>query len=222
MATAISNDNGVNALITSSAAPTTGAKKNEADAADRFLKLLVAQLKNQDPLKPMDNAEVTSQMAQISTVSGIEKMNKNLGEMSASFNNMQTMQGAALVGRDVMLEGNVLTLDKDGITGGGFELDSAADGVKLEILSGAGKVIDSIELGALGNGRHTFDWKLPKGTDPALVDSFRVTARAGAGTVGNTPLMRDRVESVLTGGTTLTLELQGAGRVPYTQIKSFD
>jgi flagellar basal-body rod modification protein FlgD len=198
----------------------TPSTKNQAGAADRFLKLLVAQLQNQDPLKPMDNAEITSQMAQIQTVSGIEKLNKSLEGMVSQFSLLQTMQGAALVGRGVSLEGSALQLDEEGLTSGGFELDGPADNVRLEILSGD-QVVDSIDLGAMGGGRHSFSWALPEDGDPDAVTSFRVTARAGAGAVAVTPLMHDRVTSVITGGPTLMLDLAGSGNVPYGQIKSF-
>ena len=78
----------------------TSVKKDEAaDSADRFLKLLVTQLKNQDPLNPMDNAQVTTQMAQINTVEGINKLNTTLSTMAMGFNAGQTLQAAGMVGR---------------------------------------------------------------------------------------------------------------------------
>jgi flagellar basal-body rod modification protein FlgD len=74
-----------------------------ADAQDRFLKLLTTQLKNQDPLNPMDNAQMTSQLAQISTVDGIEKLNATLQKMLSSSNEPEAMQASALVGHQVMV-----------------------------------------------------------------------------------------------------------------------
>ncbi|HEX6723474.1 MAG TPA: flagellar hook capping FlgD N-terminal domain-containing protein, partial [Burkholderiaceae bacterium] len=90
---------------TGSAASTSNAAAN-ANSEVRFLKLLVAQLQNQDPLNPMDNAQVTSQMAQIQTVSGIEKLNSTVLGLNAQFAQLQTLGGAALVGRHVLIEGN--------------------------------------------------------------------------------------------------------------------
>lgn len=205
-----------------SSAPASSTKKSEADASDRFLKLLVAQMKNQDPLNPLDNAEVTSQMAQISTVSGIEKLNKSIEAMSAGFAQTQTMQGAALVGRDVVIDGNKLRLDAEGNTRGAFELDAAADSVRVEILSGAGATLDTLKLGAQGAGQHGFTWSLPEGLDPALVSSFKVTALSGTQPVAATSYMYDRVQAVLTGGPQLQLELLASGSVTYNQIKAFN
>ena len=196
--------------------------QNDAGSADRFLKLLVAQMRNQDPLNPMDNAQVTSQMAQINTVNGIEKLNRTVEGLNAQFVQMQALQGATLVGRDVILPGDRLSANDAGLVQGGFELSSAADSVKIEVLNAGGRVIDTIDLGAESAGRHGFEWTPPQGLDAALGDRFRVVARSGAAAVAATPLMRDRVDAVATGGDTLTLELRFNGSVAYSQIRAFN
>ncbi|MDP1531975.1 MAG: flagellar hook capping FlgD N-terminal domain-containing protein [Rubrivivax sp.] len=211
----------IDTLSASTAAKTgTASAQSEAGSSERFLKLLVTQMQNQDPLNPMDNAQITSQMAQIQTVSGIERLNTSIQSIGGQFMQMQALQGASLVGRDVILEGNRLSVNDAGQLQGGFELASAADSVRVEILSGAGAVLDTIDLGAQSNGRHGFDWTPKPGVDPALGDSFRVVAKAGAASVASTALMRDRVVAVATGGDTLNLELRRSGTVPYGQIKS--
>jgi flagellar basal-body rod modification protein FlgD len=95
---------------------------------DRFLKLLVTQLKNQDPLNPMDNAQMTSQLAQISTVDGIEKLNATLKMILEGSNENQAMQAAAMVGHGVLVPGSGLLL-AGGMAIGGVELDGPADRV---------------------------------------------------------------------------------------------
>ena len=196
--------------------------KNDAGSEDRFLKLLVAQMANQDPLNPMDNAQVTSQMAQISTVNGIDKLNTTVQGLNQQFVQMQALQGASLVGRDVILPGDRLTTNDAGLVQGGFELGSAADSVKIEVLNAGGHVIDSIELGAEGSGRHGFEWKPKAGIDATLGDRFRVIAKSGTTTLSATPLMRDRVDAVSAGGETLSLELRMSGSVAYSQIRAFN
>jgi flagellar basal-body rod modification protein FlgD len=196
--------------------------QNEAGSEDRFLKLLVAQMANQDPLNPMDNAQVTSQMAQISTVNGIDKLNTTVMGLNRQFVQMQALQGASLVGRDVILPGDRLTTNDAGLVQGGFELSTAADSVKIEVLNAGGHVIDSLELGAEGSGRHGFEWKPKAGIDATLGDRFRVVAKSGAITLSATPLMRDRVDAVATGGETLNLELRLNGSVAYSQIRAFN
>ncbi len=92
----------------------------------RFLTLLTTQLRNQDPLNPMENAEVTSQLAQMSTVDGIERLNKMFQSFVDGQSAYDSMQAAALVGRGVLVEGKKLTLTESGAVGG-FELDAPAD-----------------------------------------------------------------------------------------------
>ena len=196
------------------------AAAEDAGSEDRFLKLLITQIQNQDPLKPMDNAEMTSQIAQINTVKGIEKLNTSMEGLSGQFAQMQALQGAALVGRDVVVPGNRIDI-ADGVGQGGFELGATAEAVQVEVLSPAGVVVDTFGLGALASGMHSFDW--PAGT--ATNDSglrFRVTASNG--TVKSTPtlLMRDRVDAVTTSGNTLNLELQNSGSVPYSSVKALN
>ncbi|MDH5329074.1 MAG: flagellar hook assembly protein FlgD [Aquincola sp.] len=212
-------DNGFAAL---SASTSSAATRNQAGAEDRFLKLLVAQLQNQDPLNPMDNAQVTSQMAQIQSVNGIEKLNRTVEGLGTQFAQMNALQGASLVGRDVIVPGNRLAPNDAGLVQGGFELDGPADRVQIEVLNAGGRVIDTIDIGAQGAGRHGFEWTPPAGIDPTLGDRFRVVARNGTASVGFTPLMRDRVDAVVAGGDTLTLELRTSGSVPYTQIRAFN
>ena len=191
------------------------------EASDRFLQLLVTQLKNQDPLNPTDNAQMTSQMAQISTVSGIEKLNVTVAGLNTQFVQMQMMQGASLVGKDVILKGDRLSVS-NGVAQGMFEIDAAADQVTAEVLSPAGAVVDSLKLGAQGSGRHSFVW--PGGTagTEAAGYRFRITANSGATTVASTPLMKDQVDAVNTSGSTLTLELVRSGKVPYSQVQAID
>jgi len=208
---------------TAATATSSSSSKVAADdpgSQDRFLKLLITQIQNQDPLSPMDNAQVTSQIAQINTVSGIQQLNTTVQGLAGQFTQLQALQSANLVGRDVVVPGNVLDINS-GVGQGGFELSGPADAVKVDVLSPAGQVVDSLALGALGSGSHSFNW--PAGT--ATNDSglhFRITATSG--TVNSTPttLMRDRVNAINTSGNALNLELQNAGSVPYSTVRALN
>ena len=195
---------------------------SEAGSQDRFLKLLVTQLKNQDPLSPMDNAQLTSQIAQINTVSGIATLNTSVQGLSSQFLQMQSLQGASLVGKDVIVPGSKLDIDTAAATGqGGFELASAADAVKVEVLSPAGHVLDTLNLGAQSIGVHSFNW--PSGTHGNAGNlTFRVSASSGSTALSSTSLMRDKVKAVSTSGDKLMLELQSAGTVAYSTVKSIN
>ena len=195
---------------------------SEAGSQDRFLKLLVTQLKNQDPLSPMDNAQLTSQIAQINTVSGIATLNTSVQGLSSQFLQMQSLQGASLVGKDVIVPGSKLDIDSTAASGqGGFELASAADAVKVEVLSPAGRVLDTLNLGAQSIGVHSFNW--PSGTYGNAGNlTFRVSASSGSAALPSTSLMRDKVTAVSTSGDKLMLELQSAGTVAYSTVKSIN
>jgi flagellar basal-body rod modification protein FlgD len=176
-------------------------------------------MQNQDPLNPMDNAQVTSQMAQINTVTGIEKLNGTVQGLQAQFVQLQTMQGATLVGRDVVVPGNRLDVEAN-VGRGAFELETAADSVKVEVVSGSGAVVGSIDLGAQTSGVHDFEWDAS--AHPAADGyTFRVVAKSGSTTKAVTLLMRDRVESVSTGGSGLTLQLEHGSRVAYGNVRTF-
>ena len=198
----------------------TTATANETAAADRFLKLLVTQMQNQDPLNPMDNAQITSQMAQINTVSGIEKLNTTVAGLNGQFVQLQALAGASLVGHDVTLAGNRLSI-QDGVGVGGVELAGTAESVKVEILSPGGQVVDTIDMGTQAAGRHGFTWDASKLTDTEGY-RFRVAAKTGTVAVGSTPLMRDRVQAVSADGSTLVLQTQYSGSVAYSDVKAFN
>lgn len=201
-----------------SAAGTATAK--ETDASDRFLKLLVAQMRNQDPMNPLDNAQVTSQMAQISTVSGIDKLNTTVGGLNAQLVHLQAVQGVSLIGRDVTVSGNRLAVvDGNGV--GGFELSAPADKVKVEILNAAGMVAATLDLGAQGSGQHAFEWPAGKVADGDGY-KFRVSATSGSASVLGGSLMLDHVNAVSSAGDAVQLQLQHSGQVAYDAVKAFN
>ena len=204
----------------SAAATAATSATDAAGSQDRFLKLLVTQLKNQDPLSPMDNAQLTSQIAQINTVTGIATLNTSVQALSSSFLQMQSLQGASLIGKNAIVPGNKLDIH-DGVGQGGFELASTADAVTVDVLSSSGRVLDTFNLGAQSIGTHSFNWASGS-YDANSKLTFRVTATSGATTLSSTALMRDKVNAVSTSGNALMLELQNAGNVAYSTVRSID
>jgi len=202
------------------AAASSLASASDAGSQDRFLKLLVTQLQNQDPLSPMDNAELTSQIAQINTVTGIATLNTSVQGLSGQFLQMQTLQGASLIGKDVIVPGNKLDIT-DGVAQGGFELGAAADSVKVEIMNAAGKVLDTVQLGAAKSGVNGFNW-VAGNYDNTSGLTFKVTATSGATKLDVTHLMRDTVNAVSTSGNSLTLELDRSGSTPYSSVQAIN
>ncbi|MDI1350646.1 flagellar basal-body rod modification protein FlgD [Aquabacterium commune] len=216
MTTAVNSTN----AATSATSTTKTVSQQASEASDRFLKLLVTQMQNQDPLNPMDNAQVTSQMAQINTVTGIDKLNTTMGAMNAGMAQMQMLQGASLVGRQVLLDGNQLAFDSTGkVATGAYSLDGAASSVRIDIINAAGVTIDSVNQTGVPSGQQGFQWTPPDGTGTAGL-TFKVTASSGNTTINASTLMTDTVDAINTSSGTLTLELRNSGSTAYSKVKA--
>ena len=124
---------------------------------DEFLKLMITQMKNQDPTKPMDSNEFVSQMAQFSQASGIKSLNTSFSSLAASLQSNQALQASSMVGRDVLVESDRLQL---GSNGAGFAIDlpNAASEVQVEISDGSGQAVRTLALGQTPAGVHDFAW----------------------------------------------------------------
>jgi len=169
---------------------------------ERFMALLVAQLKNQDPMAPMDNAQVTSQMAQLNTVTGISDMNKTMDKMAAGLAGNQTVQATGMLGRTVLLEGNGLTL-KGGQAEGAFELKQAADKITVNVKDRSGNVVQSLDMGAQSKGIHEFDWNGKNADGKTVADgqySFELVATAAGQTAQSVTLTKTLVQGLRNAG----------------------
>jgi flagellar basal-body rod modification protein FlgD len=215
MSTTVTGTTGVTATAATSATSSSTA----SEASDRFLKLLVTQMQNQDPLNPMDNAQVTSQMAQINTVTGIDKLNTTMTNLSGNMNQMQMLQSAGLVGHSVRLEGNMLNMGTDGNGYGSYDLTAAASSVQIDVYNAAGVKVDSINKSGVPAGQNDFDWTPPTGTSTTGL-TFKITAASGGKTIASTPMMYDQVDAVSTTNGVLNLELHNAGSTAYSKVKA--
>jgi flagellar basal-body rod modification protein FlgD len=198
---------------------TKSAGQTSADAQqDRFLKLLVAQLNNQDPMNPMDNAQMTSQMAQINTVSGIQQLNETMKSMASQFTSMQVMQSASMIGHGVMVQSNTLSIDA-GKARGAIDLGGKASNVSVQILSPGGQVLETINLGAKDAGRHSFEWDASSYTGVAN-PTFKVVATNGKTNVASTALAQDTITGIGTGSAGMNVQLKGRDPVGYDAIEA--
>jgi flagellar basal-body rod modification protein FlgD len=198
-----------------------GQTSSAQEQSDRFLKLLVAQMSNQDPLNPMDSAQVTSQMAQISTVQGVQTLNQTVNGLNAQFTQLQTMQGAALVGHDVATEGNALRVNADTHQGdGGFEITTPATSVSVDVVNAAGQTIGNVKLGAQPAGRHSFSFDVPKAQQGQPL-TFKVNAMNNAAAVDSMPLAYNSISAVSTLNGKLAVELDNGQRVDYDAVWAF-
>jgi flagellar basal-body rod modification protein FlgD len=207
----------------SSTSQTTGStgvagQMSAQDQTDRFMKLLVAQLNNQDPMNPMDNSQMTSQIAQINTVSGIQTLNDTVKSLSTQFASMQSMQGTSLIGHDVLTSGNTISIN-NGVGKGALNLASAADSVTVQVTSPGGQLLGTVNLGAMSAGQQSFTWDA-SGYTGSGNPTFTVTASLANSPVPATPLGRDTVTAISNDATGMSLTLQSGASVKYDSVKA--
>jgi flagellar basal-body rod modification protein FlgD len=216
---ATSATSGTSGTSGNTALGTTATKTdNAADPAaaqDRFLKLLVAQLNNQDPMNPMDNAQMTSQIAQINTVTGIQQLNDTVKGLVSQFSAQQMLHGAAMLGHDVLMPGSTLNIE-NGVAKGAIDLASSSDNVTINIFSPGGQLLESLNLGAKAEGRHTFEWDASAYQGQTV--KFTVAASAGNQGVTSTPLISSSIESISNDNGLMKLNLKGGTSVSYNDV----
>ena len=195
---------------------------NAEDIQNRFLTLLVAQLENQNPLNPMENAEITSQLAQMSTVQGIEQLNTTLSSLVNSFASTQAIQASALIGKSVLVPGSNLVLHEEEAFAG-LNLSGSADQVTVSILDAAGRVVQTQDLGANSAGNLLFSWDGKDGSGTALPDgvySFRVSATQGGRPVAVDPLQIGMVSALTrTTNGNFQLDLSSLGQFDFDDVQ---
>jgi flagellar basal-body rod modification protein FlgD len=209
--------------------PKKDANKSAAsEAQDRFMTMLVAQMRNQDPLNPLDNAQVTSQLAQLSTVTGVEKLNSTMEAMMDSYQTSQTLQAASMIGHGVLTPGSGLQLagsgsEEEGKVGlMGVELSQPVDKLEVTIYDITGKEVQKLNLGEQKAGVLPIAWdgKTADGTDaPGGTYTFKVEAALGSESVNATALQFGMVSSVTTGTQGVTLNVPGLGEVKFTDVR---
>jgi flagellar basal-body rod modification protein FlgD len=199
---------------------------------DKFMTLLVTQLKNQDPLNPLDNAQITSQLAQLSTVTGVNKLNTTLESLKASYQSSEALQAANLIGHGVLVEGDFI-----GLQGGkaimGVDLETPADRLQVIITDPrTGKDVQVIDLGANPAGTLPLAWdgipdasKLDAEGKPVVLKdgryTFRVVAERGGEVLKDAKALSfDSVASVTTSARDgVKLNLPVTGVVSMADIK---
>ena len=221
--------NGTNSSSNPSAATSkTGAGSGALTQLD-FLKLMMQQLQNQDPTKPMDESAIMGQLAQFGTVSGIASLNTSFSTLSSQLVSNQALQASSLLGHNVLVTGSAAPLAAGGRVAGAVNVPSSANGVTVEIVNAAGAVVKTISLGNEGAGLANFSWDgstdagttAPPGTYGVLAGG----SVAGKGQQFST-LVSAQVTSITLNGASgsggLTLHLAGIGDVPFSAVQQID
>ncbi|BDB26279.1 basal-body rod modification protein FlgD [Cupriavidus sp. TA19] len=198
-----SNTQGINDALKSGSASASELQSN-------FLTMLVTQMNNQDPLNPMDNSQLTSQLAQISTVSSMQTMNATLSQLLAQVSASRAMDSAALIGHTVMVPGTQVSVT-DGVAGKfGVDLPSTADAVTIDVLDKDGNVVRTIDMKGQTAGVHDVTWD-GKNNAGNLVPNgdytFKVTATANGTSVQPVALTYGKVQSISGDSTGVLVDL---------------
>ncbi|MFV0278653.1 MAG: flagellar hook assembly protein FlgD [Parahaliea sp.] len=213
----------------------TAATKNKASSVEDmnsqdFLTLMVAQLKNQDPTKPMDNAQFMSELAQFGTVSGVQDLNKNFTTLASSLTSSQNLQAIGLVGREVTVDSNVGSLTR---VEGSDELalkatvtiPSGASAANLYIKDAAGRLVYSAPLNSTARGEQSLSWDGKSSEGQLLATgSYQVSVEAlvGGKSTALSVYARQRVDSVsFDSSGAAQLKLADGQTVGMTKVKAY-
>jgi flagellar basal-body rod modification protein FlgD len=192
-------------------------------SSDNFMELLIAQIQNQDPMKPMDNAEFLSQIATINQVSGIQELNDSFKDLSNSLVSNQALQAASLIGREVLAPTGLGVLQQGGAIRGSVELPSASPKVAVTIYDSAGQAIRRLELGSQASGDVAFKWDgLREDGTYAAPGTYLISAEAEFSGKNEAveAFVANQVSGVTLGSSGgLLLDLNGVGLMDFNQVK---
>lgn len=221
MTDAISSINGNNSSIDST---TINSTKNELDQ-DAFLKLMLAQLRHQDPLEPVDNTEFVAQTAQFSTVTGINAMRESLSEFVDNQQASQALSSAGLLGKTAMISGNKADLTADNPLQAQYELPHSSGTTTASFVDQNGTVVHQMALGAMPAGTHTLEWDGSRKNNAAAPNAqytVRVDYLNDEGEVTAAPIaIAETIQSLVLGknGTQSKFTLSDGRSVNITDVK---
>ena len=205
------------------AAPASEQKAQDELGQSDFLTLMITQFQNQDPFEPMDNGEFLGQLAQFSTVSGIDSLNANFDSLAGALRDEQALQAANLVGRSVVAESATAYFGGETGMTGSVVLEAAAGSVQIDIVDASGQLVQRLDLGQQPAGPVAFTWDgLQADGEMAPPGEYGLQARVVRGqNVESVPtLIEARVESVTLGGLggAMTLNIEGGGSLALSQV----
>ena len=211
----------LNGTASSYALGDTTANSNGTDLGQQdFLTLMTAQLQNQDPFAPMENGEFLAQMAQFSTVAGLDSVNEALGQISNQIASSQISTASGLLGKQVLIPGTVARPGADGAIRGAVELSQAAGSVTVVYTDAdTGAELTRQDLGAQPAGLMEYAWTDLPATLPRDDLRVRVSVLTDS-TAAPTPYVYATVEGVQLpqGGQDMALLVQDYGLQSYLEI----
>src|SRR6185295_1578388 len=202
-------------------AQSSGTKKKDQLGQNEFLQLMLAQLKNQDPFKAMDPSQFLGQLAQFGTVTGIQDMQAAFTSMSDAMRSSQVLDGASMVGRDVLVPSDTVTLHADGTVKGSIDVPKGLSGLTVNIRDSAGALVRRMTL-PTDSGNHEFTWDglRDDGTRAAAGDYDIEAIGTLDGQSGSLEMLfSSRVNSVTIDSSGLVLNTNDLGARPLSDVR---
>jgi flagellar basal-body rod modification protein FlgD len=198
------------------------AAANKELGQEDFMHLMITQLKNQDPFKPMESGEFLGQLAQFGTVSGLAGLQESFDSLASSLVSNQALQASSLVGRSALAEASSLGIAAGERVTGAVDLTAASSDVTVTIRDATGEPVRVLELGAQPVGLTPFAWDgLTDDGDrtPAGRYTFTADYRSGTERVAADTLLSSSIDSVVLGAKGFSVALRGIGEVPFTSVR---
>ena len=197
--------------------------KSEPLGKNAFLELMITQLENQDPLSPQDNGEFISQLAQFSSVEGLDNLNKSVGGMATAMRSSLALQASTLVGRGVRVPTNASSFDGHAPVTGVAVLPETATNVRVRVQDAQGREVRTLDYGTRAAGDVPISWD-GRDNDGVLQQPGRYTVKSegnfGKGVVAAGVELLANVNSVSIGGDgAVVLNVAGVGAVPMAEVR---
>ncbi len=205
----------------------TKPKKAMADqklGQEDFIKLMTTQMNHQDPMKPMENGDFLSDMAQFSTVSGLKEIKDAFNGLATSLKSSQALQASSMVGRKVLVPGSMSTYSEGTPMKAAVDLETNVTDLKVSIMDDKGALVKEIDLGNKAAGVAHFTWDGMLAQDKKAMSgnySIRAEGMVDGKTESLSTLISDTVQSVSlgTGGQSVSLTLANAGSAGLADVK---
>lgn len=212
MTSPVNLPSGIPSYEASTAAAGVPSARNSMDTTaagtqDMFMKLLMAQIRSQDPLNPQDPAQMTAQLSQLNMASGIQTLNGRIAAMLDQVAGQSFVDQAALIGRQVLASGDSVALGDAGSADFGLTLQQDAAQAVLQVRGSDGTLVDEIALGPLKRGSHSFAWD-GLAVDGSRAAAGRYTLALAAADAGGNPVGH----GLLSYGTVAAVQKPAAGQ----------
>ncbi|MAO12898.1 flagellar hook assembly protein FlgD [Marinobacter sp.] len=193
---------------------------------DAFMELMLAQLKNQNPLDPQDNGDFIAQLAQFSSLEEMQNLSSTVEDVAGQFRSSQALQASAMVGKTVLAPSDVGILGNDGEITGTIEVPASTGGLRLSVMNQSGELVRQIDMGSSQAGVVSFRWDGEDGNgNPLPPGPYQIVAQgsypSGPEQLGT--MVSANVDSVSLGkGGSITLNLAGMGSIALSDVKQIN